>query len=117
MVTVNITDDIEEGLMGVKRFLSFYVGGMGAKDTNFHKDLFARMGYEAEADKIQQLFMEGDRDAAANVVPDDLADSLALIGPKDRIKDRMQAWRDSRVTTMLVATFDKDMLRTISELV
>jgi F420-dependent oxidoreductase-like protein len=117
MVTVNITDDIESGLMAVKRFLSFYVGGMGAKSTNFHKDLFVRMGYEAEADQIQQLFMEGNRDAAAHVIPDELADSLALIGPRDRVKDRLQAWRDSRVTTLLVATTDKDMLRTMSEIV
>ncbi|MCB1703352.1 MAG: LLM class F420-dependent oxidoreductase [Halioglobus sp.] len=117
MVTVNITDDIDAGLLAMKHFLSFYVGGMGAKSTNFHKDLFVRMGYEAEADKIQQLFMEGDRDAAARVIPDELADSLALIGPRDRIRERLQAWRDSRVTTLLVATTDKDMLRTISEIV
>ena len=64
MVMVNITDDIDAGLLGVKQFLSFYVGGMGAKTANFHKDLFCRMGYEAEADKIQRLFFEGKRDEA-----------------------------------------------------
>ena len=116
MVMVNITDDIDAGLLGVKQFLSFYVGGMGARTANFHKDLFCRMGYEAEADKIQQLFFEGKRDEAAAVVPDELADSLALIGPKERIRDRLQAWRDSRVTTLLIATTDKQQLRDMAEL-
>jgi alkanesulfonate monooxygenase SsuD/methylene tetrahydromethanopterin reductase-like flavin-dependent oxidoreductase (luciferase family) len=117
MLTVNITDDIEAGLLGVKTFLSFYVGGMGAKSENFHKNLFARMGYAAEADKIQQLFIEGKRDEAAQVIPDELADSLALIGPKDRIKDRLQAWEDSKITTLLVATGDKQQLRDMAELI
>jgi len=117
MVTVNITDDIDAGLLGVKTFLSFYIGGMGAKTTNFHKNLFERMGYAEEAEKIQQLFFEGKRDEAARVIPDELADALSLIGPKDRIKDRLQAWNDSRVTTLLVATSDKEQLRDIAELV
>ncbi|MEM1114387.1 MAG: LLM class F420-dependent oxidoreductase [Pseudomonadota bacterium] len=116
MVTINITDDIPAALMNVKRFLSFYVGGMGAKDTNFHKNLFIRMGYEAEADKIQDLFFEGKRDEAANVIPDKLADDLSLVGPADRIRERLKAWEDSRVTTLLVAASDKDTLRAMAEL-
>ena len=115
MVSVNITDDIEAALLQVKYFMSFYIGGMGAKSTNFHKDLFVRLGYEAEAEKIQQLFMEDKRDEAARVLPDELVDSMALVGPKDRIKDRLQAWRDSKVTTMLVAAADKETLQSISD--
>lgn len=117
MVMVDITDDIDAALLKVKFFLSLYVGGMGAKDTNFHKNLFERMGYADEAEQIQNLFFEGKREEAARVIPDELADSLALVGPKDRIKDRLQAWRDSRVTTLLVATQDKNELRDIAELV
>ncbi len=117
MVTVNITDDIDAGLLGVKYFLSLYIGGMGAKDTNFHKNLFERMGYADEAEQIQQLFFEGKREEAARVIPDELADALALIGPRDRIKERLQAWRDSKITTLLVATTDKEQLRQIAELV
>ena len=115
MVSVNITDDIEAALLQVKYFMSFYIGGMGAKSTNFHKDLFVRLGYEAEAEKIQQLFMEGKRDEAARVLPDELVDSMALVGPRDRVRDRLQAWRDSRVTTILVAATDQQALRDISE--
>ena len=65
---------------------------------------------------LEQLFMQGDRDAAARVLPDELADDMSLVGPRDRIRERLQAWRDSKVTTMLVATTDKDDLRQISEL-
>ena len=116
MVQVNICDDVTAGLQGFKYHMSFYVGGMGAKSTNFHKDLFVRMGYEEEAERIQQLFMDGDRDAAAQVIPDELADAMTLTGPKDRIKERLQAWRDSKVTTLLVATTDKQQLRDIADL-
>jgi len=117
MVTVNITDDIDAALLGVKYFLSFYVGGMGAKDANFHNDLFCRMGYAAEAEKIQQLFFEGKRDEAARVIPDELADNLSLVGSKERIKDRLQAWEESKVTTLLVATQDKENLAEMAELI
>lgn len=116
MVTVNITDDIEAGLLAFKYFLSFYIGAMGATKTNFHKNLFIRMGYEAEAEKIQQLMMEGKRDEAARVIPDDLADAMSLVGPVDRIRGRLQAWRDSRVTTMLVTAQDKASLHAIADL-
>ena len=116
MVQVNICDDVTAGLQGFKYHMSFYVGGMGAKSTNFHKDLFVRMGYEEEAERIQQLFMDGARDAAAQVIPDELADAMTLTGPKDRIKERLQAWRDSKVTTLLVATTDKQQLRDIADL-
>jgi alkanesulfonate monooxygenase SsuD/methylene tetrahydromethanopterin reductase-like flavin-dependent oxidoreductase (luciferase family) len=116
MVNVTITDDVEAGLLAFKYFLSFYIGGMGAKTTNFHKNLFIRMGYEAEADKIQQLFMEDKRDEAARVIPDELADAMSLMGPVDRIKERLQAWRDSRVTTLLVTAQDKATLRAVAEL-
>jgi F420-dependent oxidoreductase-like protein len=116
MVTVNITDDIDAALLQVKYFLSFYVGGMGAKSENFHKNLFIRMGYEAEAEKIQALFMEDKRDEAARVIPDELADNLSLVGPKDRIKDRLQAWRESRVTTLLVTANEKSDLQAMAEL-
>lgn len=116
MVQVKFTDDIAAGLLEFKYFLSFYVGGMGAKSENFHKNLFIRMGYEAEAEKIQQLFMEDKRDEAARVIPDELADAMCLVGPKDRVRERLQAWRDSRVTTLLVTAAETSDLQAIAEL-
>lgn len=116
MVTVNITDDIESALLQFKYFLSFYIGGMGAKTTNFHKNLFIRMGYEAEADKIQDLFFEDKRDEAARVIPDELADAMTLVGPVDRIRDRLKAWEESRVTTLLVTAPDVKSIQGIGDL-
>ena len=75
------------------------------------------MGYEEEANRIQELVLEEKRDEAALVILDELADSLALIGPKDRIKERLKIWRDSKVTTLLVATTDRQQLRDMAELI
>ena len=116
MVQVNLTDDVEGGLLPFKYHMSFYVGGMGAKSTNFHKELFKRMGYEAEAEQIQALFMEGKRDEAARLIPTELADAMTLTGSKERIRDRLAAWRESKVTTLLVATTDEQVLRSFAEI-
>ena len=89
---------------------------MGAKTQNFHANLVRRMGYEAEADKIQQLFAEGRRDEAAAAVPDRFADEISLVGPKERIRDRLAAWKESAVTTILAGTGDLATLRTLAEL-
>jgi hypothetical protein len=77
----------------------------------------ARMGYEAEADKIQALFFEGKRDEAIRTVPDAFADEISLVGPVARIKERLAAWRDTPVTTLLVMSRDETQLRQMAELV
>lgn len=69
MVMVNIGDDLAKALMPAKMALAFYVGGMGAREHNFHKNLMARMGYAAEADRIQELFLSGRRDEAVMILP------------------------------------------------
>jgi F420-dependent oxidoreductase-like protein len=114
---VNINDDLQQALMPVKYMLGFYIGGMGAKKRNFHKELMARMGFEAEADKIQDLFMQDKRAEAVSHVPDQFADEISLCGPLDRVKDRLQAWKESPVTSLLVAGGDVQTLRTMAELV
>ena len=117
MVVLNIHDDVEEALMPVKASLGFYVGGMGAKKRNFHMELMSRMGFEAEAKKIQELFFEGKREEAVAMVPTEFADEISLVGPIDRVRDRLQAWRDTPVTTLLLGTRDFDTMRTAAELV
>jgi len=117
MAIFNITDDVAAGLMPVKMMLGFYIGGMGAKKHNFHMNLMGRMGYEAEAAKIQELFLAGKREEAVAAVPDAFADEVSLVGPVDRIKDRLQAWRESPVTSLLVTAQDKSQLDTLAELV
>jgi F420-dependent oxidoreductase-like protein len=114
---VNINDDLEQALMPVKYMLAFYIGGMGAKKRNFHKELMGRMGYEAEADKVQELFMEGKRAEAVDHVPDAFADEISLCGPLDRIKDRIQAWRETPVPSLLIANRDVESLRRMAEIV
>ncbi len=97
--------------------MGFYIGGMGSRKRNFHKELMARMGYEAEADKIQELFFEGKRGEAIQMVPDDFCDEISIVGPIDRVKDRLQAWRDTPVTHILTFGRDKEHLQTVAELV
>lgn len=117
IVTVAITDDIPAGLMPVKAALGFYIGGMGAKKRNFHKELMSRMGFEKEADKIQDLFMEGKRWEAVGEVPDQFADEISLVGPIERIKDRLAAWRETPITTLLIGNREPEVLRAMAELV
>jgi alkanesulfonate monooxygenase SsuD/methylene tetrahydromethanopterin reductase-like flavin-dependent oxidoreductase (luciferase family) len=76
-----------------------------------------RMGFEAEAKKIQELFLSGKRTEAILAVPDQFADEISLVGPKDRIKERVDAWRDTPVTSLLISTHDKERLREVAEIV
>ncbi len=117
LVNFAVTDDVASGLWPVKATLGFYIGGMGAKGQNYHTKLMARMGFESEAEKIQDLFFAGKRDEAIAAVPDDFADEISLVGPPSRIAARLEAWRASPVTTLLVAGRDAQQLRQIRDLV
>jgi F420-dependent oxidoreductase-like protein len=117
MVLVSENDDVAQALLPVKSMLGFYIGGMGAKKRNFHKELMSRMGFEAEAQKIQDLFFEGKRAEAVAVVPDQFADEISLVGPRARIRERLEAWKETPVTTLLVAGQDPAQLSTLAELV
>jgi F420-dependent oxidoreductase-like protein len=117
MATFTVTDDVAAGLWPVKATLGFYIGGMGAKGQNYHTQLMARMGFAEEAYKIQDLFFAGERDAAIAAVPDDFADEISLVGSPARIRERLEAWRASPVTTLLVAARDTAELAQIRDLV
>jgi F420-dependent oxidoreductase-like protein len=110
-----LTDDVESGRAALKEYYSFYVGGMGARGKNFYNDLFARYGFEAEAREIQELFLGGHQREAATKVPDAFVDEVALVGPVERIADRLAAWRESGATTLLVSTRDVNTLRAVAE--
>jgi len=116
-ITVQITDDIDAAYDAIRPMLGFYVGGMGSKDRNFHKELMGRMGFPEEAQKIQDLFIAGDRGAAIAAVPNEFIDEIALIGTKERIRDRLQAWKESRVTTILLHAQDPASLQAVAEVV
>lgn len=116
MVMVNVNDDLQQALLPAKTALAFYVGGMGAQEHNFHKNLMARMGYEAEANAIQGLFLAGKRQEAVMAVPDRFADEISLAGPPARIRERLAAWKNSPVTTMLIACHDLAAVRGVAGL-
>ena len=99
---VNINDDLEQALMPVKMMIGFYIGGMGAKGQNYHTKLMERFGFEEEALKIQELFFDGKRDEAIAAVPDEFADAISLCGSPERIRDRVAAWDESAVSSLLV---------------
>jgi len=116
-ITLQVTDDLEAGLIPLKANLGFYIGGMGAKKRNFHKELMGRMGFAAEAEKIQELFFEGKREEAIHAVPSEFADEISLVGPEARIRERLEAWRETPVTTLLVPGTNVETLRKAAELV
>jgi F420-dependent oxidoreductase-like protein len=116
-VTINICDDVEQGLIPIKNNLALYIGGMGAKDRNFHTELMGRMGLEAEARKIQDLFLAGKKDEAVMAVPTAFADEISLVGPIDRVKDRLQAWRETPVTSLLVNARNEQQIQQMAEIV
>jgi hypothetical protein len=98
--------------------MAFYIGGMGAKDKNFHLDVVSRFGFAEEAKRVQELFLAGDRDGAVKAVPDELCDGIALCGPLDRIKERLELWKASPVTTLILGGVDDPAhLRALAEMV
>jgi F420-dependent oxidoreductase-like protein len=112
-----LSDDVAAGRDALKPYYALYIGGMGARGTNFYNDLVRSYGFDAEAEEIQTLFLDGKQRDAAAAVPDALVDELALVGPRERIADRLAAWRESGATTLLVSTQDPATVRAMAELV
>jgi F420-dependent oxidoreductase-like protein len=110
-----VSDDLDSARDAMRAYYALYVGGMGARGKNFYNDLVASYGYEAEAREIQDLFLDGKQRDAAAAVPDALVDEMALVGPRDRIADRLEAWRESGATTLLVSARDQATLRAVAE--
>jgi F420-dependent oxidoreductase-like protein len=115
-VPLIVTDDIEAAADAMRPMYALYFGGMGARGANFHANVAIRMGYEAEVATIQDLYLEGKKDEAAAAIPTKLIEQLTLIGPKDKIRHDLEAWRESIVTTLLIGG-DPATLRTAAELV
>jgi F420-dependent oxidoreductase-like protein len=112
-----VTDDRRTVLETMKPTLGFYIGGMGAKDMNFHKNVFARMGYEREADLVQDLFFEGKRDEAVAAVPDQMVADISLVGTRGQIRDELPMWEEAGVTTLVVGVRDLDEMRSVAEVI
>lgn len=111
-------DDLAACRAPVKAHLALYIGGMGPRGRNFYKDYVDRMGHAAAATRVQDLYLAGDKAAAAAAVPDALVDEIALIGPPARIRARLDAWREAagrgEVGALLAATSSVDALRLLA---
>jgi F420-dependent oxidoreductase-like protein len=116
-VSVLVGDDVGALRDSLKPYIALYVGGMGAKGRNFYNALVRRYGWEAEAERIQELYLGGHQRDAIAAVPDGLVDALALVGPKERIRERLEAWRETPVTTLVVGSPQPEALDVLAELV
>jgi F420-dependent oxidoreductase-like protein len=110
-----LSDDVQSARDALKPYYSFYVGSMGSRAKNFYNEVFARFGYEREAKEIQELALAGKQREAAALVPDSFVDAAALVGPKERMAERLAAFREAGATTVLVSTRDAATLRAVAE--
>jgi alkanesulfonate monooxygenase SsuD/methylene tetrahydromethanopterin reductase-like flavin-dependent oxidoreductase (luciferase family) len=121
-VTVMVSDDVEAARDTMRHYVALYVGGMGSRKQNFYNALVRRYGFEEAAETVQSLYLEGRKDEAAAALPDALIDTVALCGPRDRVRDRLSVYREAGVGTLIVApmafTFRErlEQLRLIAEL-
>lgn len=120
-VRVAIGDDLAACRDAIRPNLALYIGGMGARSKNFYNDLAKRMGYEAAAETIQDHYLAGRRREAEAAVPDALIDETSLVGPTERVRERLRAWqaiaKDHRVGSLVLAGADIAALRTVAEAV
>ena len=115
-VPLIISDDVDAAVDSLRPFYALYFGGMGAKGTNFHANVPIRMGYGAEVAEIQELYLAGKKEEAGAKIPRGLIEEMSLVGPADKIRDDLDKWRESIVTTLLLSG-DSATLRAAAELV
>lgn len=109
MVNVEIDDDVETAADRLRPFIALYVGGMGSREFNFHYRVFARMGFEDECAKIQELYLAGRKDEAIAAVPLAMVEKISLIGPEAKIAEELKTFEDSLITTMVLNPEPKAM--------
>ena len=115
-VAVVLADDLDAARFPLKMQLALYVGGMGAKNKNFYNEYLRRAGFEEEAIKIQDLFLDGKKGEAMAAVTDEMVDALYLVGTKERIRDRLAVWKESGIGTLIVGSPDINAIRVMAEL-
>jgi len=117
-VTCVMGDDVEECMKPIRGNMALYIGGMGARDKNFYNNYCKALGFEDAAVKIQDLFLSGKKDEAMAAVPAELIDACHLVGPAERIKERLGRWKQAgskgHVGSMLIGTQNPEALELIA---
>ena len=116
-VPVSFGDDTQECRDKLKPYYAHYIGGMGAREVNFHNANVRRLGFDGMADRIQSLFLDGKRDEAVAAIDDDFIDEVALCGPRDRIKERLIRYTSLPIQTFQVRFPTMDTIRLMAELI
>jgi F420-dependent oxidoreductase-like protein len=122
-VQVCIDDDVDRARDMVRPILALYVGGMGSRKKNFYNALVRRYGFEEAADEVQSLYLDGKKEEAAAALPAELIDRTSLVGPKERIRERLEVYREAGVGTLVCSPIDFDpekrkaMIRDLVEMV
>jgi F420-dependent oxidoreductase-like protein len=114
---VVVTDDRPEIMELMKPHLALYMGGMGAEDTNFHADVYRRMGYAEVVDDVTKLFRNDRKDEAAKIIPDELVDDSAIVGDLGYVQEQIKAWEAAGVTMMVVGARSPEQIRELAGLV
>jgi len=115
-VTCVLGNDIARCREPIKANLALYIGGMGARSKNFYNSYVRQFGYDELAGRLQDLYLSGKKNEAQAAVPDELVDAVALVGPKERIRDQLARWKSSPIKTMLIGTSQPEALRLLAEL-
>ncbi len=114
-VHVAVDADVKAALARLKPEVALYVGGMGARSINFHKEMMVRRGFGAEAERIQELYLAGRKDEAIATVPDEFVDQRALVGPPERISQRYRAWEESGATALTVRSREPEAIEVMAQ--
>jgi F420-dependent oxidoreductase-like protein len=114
-VHVEIDNDVKAALAKMKPEVALYVGGMGHRDKNFHKDMMIRRGFKDAAERIQELYLAHRKDEAIAAVPDEWVDMKSLVGPPERIKQRFRAWEDSGATSLTVRSRQPEAIEVMAQ--
>ncbi len=115
---LQVVDNAEQKQMVVdamKPFVSLYMGGMGAKEQNFHNQVFTRMGYGELAAQVQELYLSGEKDKATGLIPDELVDDMHIIGTASEVRERVAQWEETGVTTLLLSCRSAAEVRQVAE--
>ena len=112
-----LTDDRDAAYAAIKPFLALYMGGMGSEDTNFHAEVYRRMGYSDVVDEVTALFRSDRKDEAARIIPDAVVDDSAIVGDESHVREQIKVWEKAGVTTMLVSAGSTAEIERLASLV